>query len=238
MLSPLRRLLLTTAHIKTPSSLHSQSPLLATTTTTTSLSFSSSRFTTTTRLMGSTASGTGFPADSSHQLATFGAGCFWGVEKSFQKKYGADIDTLVGYAGGVPEQPSYKQVCTGQTQHAEVLQVRYDPAKITYENLVDFFFRMHDPTTKNRQGGDAGTQYRSAIFYHNDEQAAIAKKLVADLQHHFGKHTISTTIEPVGTFWNAEDYHQKYLDKNPHGYECPTHFERSWDRIHELFGGQ
>ncbi|KAJ3151620.1 Peptide-methionine (S)-S-oxide reductase [Geranomyces michiganensis] len=187
--------------------------------------------------MGSTASGTGFPADSSHHLATFGAGCFWGVEKSFKKKYGADVDLLVGYAGGVAEQPSYRQVCTGQTQHAEVLQVRYDPAKITYENLVDFFFRMHDPTTKNRQGGDAGTQYRSAILYHNAEQEATAKRMIADLQHHFGKHTISTTVEPVGTFWNAEDYHQKYLDKNPSGYECPTHFERSWDRIHELFGG-
>ncbi|KAI8919982.1 peptide methionine sulfoxide reductase MsrA [Powellomyces hirtus] len=190
--------------------------------------------------MGSTASGTGFPADPTGQynLATFGAGCFWGVEKSFQKKYGKSIETLVGYAGGVADQPSYKQVCTGTTNHAEVLQVKYKESEIPYKDLLDFFYRMHDPTTKNRQGGDTGTQYRSAIFYHSEQQKDAANTSIKDLQHHFGKHTISTTIEPMGTFWNAEDYHQDYLNKNPHGYECPTHFERSWDRIHELYGGQ
>ncbi|KAI8824559.1 peptide methionine sulfoxide reductase MsrA [Fimicolochytrium jonesii] len=194
--------------------------------------------------MGSTASqtpsGTGFPVDptGAYGLATFGAGCFWGVEKSFKKKFGGDVDLLVGYAGGAAEQPTYRQVCSGSTGHAEALQVKYDTKKITYENLLDFFFRMHDPTTKNRQGGDTGTQYRSTILYHTPEQQRLAKDFLANIQHHFGKHTVVTTLEPVGTFWNAEDYHQDYLTGNPHGYECPTHFERSWERIHEIYGGQ
>ncbi|TPX57871.1 hypothetical protein SpCBS45565_g08135 [Spizellomyces sp. 'palustris'] len=192
--------------------------------------------------MGSTSSaGTGFAPDSQgkYDIATFAAGCFWGVEKSFQKKFGQNgIETLVGYAGGSAERPTYKQVCTGTTGHSEALQIKYDPTKLSYEELVDFFFRMHDPTTKNRQGGDVGTQYRSAILYHNEQQEKIAREQVKAVQHHFGSHPVSTTVEPVGTFWNAEDYHQDYLTNNPHGYECPTHFERTWVRIHELYGGQ
>ncbi|KAJ3021868.1 Peptide-methionine (S)-S-oxide reductase [Thoreauomyces humboldtii] len=215
--------------------------------------------------MGSTssaASGTGFAPSETHSLATFGAGCFWGVEHSFKKKFGSDVALLVGYAGGASEQPSYRQVCTGTTNHAEVLQVQFDEKKIRYTDLLDFLFvdpytsfsfyllpmsltqlishsfRMHDPTTKNRQGGDAGTQYRSAIFYSTPEHQKLAEAAVRDLQHHFGTNQISTTIEPLTVFWNAEEYHQKYLDKNPNGYECPTHFERSWDRIHEIFGGK
>ncbi|KAI8823185.1 peptide methionine sulfoxide reductase MsrA [Fimicolochytrium jonesii] len=194
--------------------------------------------------MGLTASqpptGTGFAVDptGAYALATFGAGCFWGVEKSFQKKFGADVELLVGYAGGSAEQPTYKQVCTGSTGHAEVLQVKYDTRKIAYEQLVDFFFRMHDPTTKNRQGGDTGTQYRSCILYHTPTQQQIATHAIEDVQHHFGAHRIVTTVERVGTFWKAEDYHQDYLTVNPEGYECPTHFERSWERVREVYGGK
>ncbi|KAI8922991.1 peptide methionine sulfoxide reductase MsrA [Entophlyctis helioformis] len=166
-------------------------------------------------------------------IATFGAGCFWGVEKSFRRKYAGKglIDTQVGYCGGHKEGVNYREVCSGQTGHAEAIQLTYDPSKVTYEALVDFFYRMHDPTTVNRQGGDTGTQYRSAIFYHDEAQKKAAVAETAAAQTHFGSTKIVTTIEPVGKFWPAEAYHQEYLDKNPHGYECPTHFERSWDKI-------
>ncbi|KAJ3023986.1 Peptide-methionine (S)-S-oxide reductase [Thoreauomyces humboldtii] len=182
-------------------------------------------------------SASGFAPSDTLAVATFGSGCFWGSEKSFQKKFGAKVKTLVGYAGGKSEQPSYQEVCTGNTDHAEVVHIQYDPSEISYAELLDFHFRMHDPTTKNCQGGDKGTQYRSAIFYSTPEQKKLAEAAVHDLQHHFGTHQISTTVEPLTVFWNAEDYHQKYLDKNPNGYECATHFERTWDRIHEVFGG-
>ncbi|KAJ3033118.1 Peptide-methionine (S)-S-oxide reductase [Rhizophlyctis rosea] len=171
------------------------------------------------------------------ELATFGAGCFWGVEKSFKKKFGQKLKRAqVGYAGGHSENPSYRQVCSGSTGHAEALQVEYDPKELDFPTLVDFFYRSHDPTTKDRQGNDRGTQYRSAIFYHNDEQKKLAEEITEKVRPHFGKAGIATTIEPIGKFWTGEDYHQAYLDKNPHGYECATHFERSWDQIDQLYG--
>ncbi|KAJ3298927.1 Peptide-methionine (S)-S-oxide reductase [Borealophlyctis nickersoniae] len=170
------------------------------------------------------------------EVATFGAGCFWGVEKSFKRKFGSKLRTAqVGYAGGNAANPTYRQVCTGQTGHAEVLQVEYDPSELDYPTLIDFFYRSHDPTTKNRQGNDAGTQYRSAIFYHNDQQKEIAEQVTEKVRPYFGKAGIATTIEPVGKFYPAEDYHQAYLEKNPHGYECATHFERTWDRIQNMY---
>jgi len=147
------------------------------------------------------------------ELATFGAGCFWGVEAAFRNVKGVK-DALVGYLGGTLENPTYKDVCTGRTGHAEVVQVEYDPAEVTYEQLLDVFWQNHNPTTLNRQGPDVGTQYRSAIFYHNDEQKRIAQASKAE-QGASGKFSrpIVTEITPASAFYKAEDYHQRYLEK-------------------------
>ncbi|KAK9763005.1 Peptide methionine sulfoxide reductase [Basidiobolus ranarum] len=164
----------------------------------------------------------------STEKATYAAGCFWGVEKVFQKHFKKEgIQTKVGYTGGVVENPGYRQVCNGDTEHAEAIEILFDPSKVTYDTLTEFFYRMHDPTTANRQGPDVGTQYRSAIFYHTPEQKEIAEKVTKEVQEkHFKGQPIATQIIPAEKFYNAEDYHQQYLDKNPHGYECPTHFLR------------
>ena len=131
----------------------------------------------------------------------------------------------VGYAGGHTLTPTYKQVCTGQTGHAEVVQLTFSPSKVSFEDLVDFFYRSHEPFTLNRQGNDVGTQYRSVIFYTSPEQKEIAAKVTERAQKAFGSGLkICTTLEPAGTFYPAEDGHQDYLTKNPHGYECATHF--------------
>ncbi|KAG0243559.1 hypothetical protein B0O80DRAFT_385335 [Mortierella sp. GBAus27b] len=163
------------------------------------------------------------------EKATFAAGCFWGVEKAFQKQYKDEhIKTRVGYTGGMDKYPTYKKVCTGITQHAEALQIEYTPNdKIHYAALVEFFYRMHDPTTLNYQGPDHGTQYRSAIFYHSPEQEEIARKVTAQVQEdHYKNRPIVTQIVPADSWHDAEDYHQKYLEKNPSGYECPSHYLR------------
>ena len=146
-------------------------------------------------------------------LATFGAGCFWGVEEVFRQIPGVK-DTTVGYMGGKTENPTYEEVCTDQTGHAEVVQVEYDPEQVTYEELLEVFWNNHNPTTLNRQGPDVGTQYRSVIFYHTDEQklAAEASKKQLD-QSGKWKDPIVTQIEPASTFWCAEEYHQRYLQK-------------------------
>jgi peptide-methionine (S)-S-oxide reductase len=148
------------------------------------------------------------------EKATFAAGCFWGVESFFREIPGV-VDAVCGYAGGQLDNPSYKDVKTGQTGHAEVVEVSYDPSRLPYEKLVDVFFQNHDPTTLNRQGPDAGTQYRSVIFTHNDEQARIAaeKKIAYDKSGKFRK-PIVTAIERAQTFWRAEEYHQRYFEKN------------------------
>ncbi|MBH8600965.1 peptide-methionine (S)-S-oxide reductase MsrA [Thermoactinomyces sp. CICC 23799] len=146
-------------------------------------------------------------------LATFGAGCFWGVEEVFRQIPGVK-NTTVGYMGGTTENPTYEEVCTDQTGHAEVVQVEYDPEQVTYEELLDVFWNNHNPTTLNRQGPDVGTQYRSVIFYHTEEQkqAAEASKKQLD-QSGKWKDPIVTQIEPASTFWRAEEYHQRYLQK-------------------------
>ena len=144
------------------------------------------------------------------EVATFGAGCFWGVEANFQRIPGV-IDAVSGYAGGHMENPTYRDVCTDTTGHAEVVQVTYDPAKVTYEQLLDAFWKMHDPTQVNRQGPDFGKQYRTAIFFHSPEQEAAAKKSKQALEAS-GK-AIATEITPAGHFWPAEEYHQNYLEK-------------------------
>jgi peptide-methionine (S)-S-oxide reductase len=147
------------------------------------------------------------------EKATFGAGCFWGVESFFREVPGV-TDAVCGYAGGCMNNPTYKDVCSDETGHAEVVEVTFDPAKVSYEKLVDVFFQNHDPTTLNRQGPDEGTQYRSVIFTHGDEQERVAreKKDFYDKSGKF-KRPIVTTIEPAPTFWRAEDYHQRYFEK-------------------------
>ena len=147
------------------------------------------------------------------EKATFGAGCFWGVEAMFRKVPGV-VATAVGYSGGSVDRPTYKQVCTNTTGHAEVVQVQYDPAKVSYEQLLDVFWKNHDPTTLNRQGPDVGIQYRSVIFYHTPEQkaAAVASKQELAKSGKYSK-PIVTQIVPAKTFWRAEEYHQQYLEK-------------------------
>lgn len=144
-------------------------------------------------------------------LATFGAGCFWGVEADFRKLEGVNA-TTAGYLGGSLENPTYEQVCTDRTGHAEVVQVDYDPDKVSYESLLDLFWNMHDPTQLNRQGPDVGTQYRSAIFFHTPEQEIAALKSKAEAQTKI-RRPIVTEITPASTFYPAEDYHQRYLEK-------------------------
>ncbi len=145
--------------------------------------------------------------------ATFGAGCFWGVEETFRNVPGV-IGTAVGYSGGATSNPSYKDVCTGRTGHAEVVQVEFDPAKVSYDQLLNVFFEVHDPTTLNRQGPDIGTQYRSAIYVHDDEQKAQAEAAIQRLaESQRFRRPIVTEIAPATDFWMGEDYHQQYLAK-------------------------
>jgi peptide-methionine (S)-S-oxide reductase len=146
--------------------------------------------------------------------ATFGAGCFWGVESAFREVKGV-TDVAVGYMGGALASPSYKDVCTDRTGHAEAVQVDFDPAQVSYEQLVRVFFEIHDPTTLNRQGPDWGTQYRSVIFFHDAEQEAAARKVMEELDRsgHFPR-KIVTQIAPATEFWRGEEYHQRYFEKH------------------------
>jgi peptide-methionine (S)-S-oxide reductase len=147
------------------------------------------------------------------EKATFGGGCFWGVEAAFRQIPGV-MATTVGYSGGTLANPSYKDVCTDRTGHAEAVEVEYDPDRVSYEKLLDVFWSNHDPTTRNRQGPDIGTQYRSVIFYHTPEQKAAALAAKHKLEHSGRyKKPIVTQILPAATFWRAEDYHQQYLEK-------------------------
>jgi len=152
------------------------------------------------------------------QLATFGGGCFWCTEAEFQKLPG--IKSIVsGYAGGSVEDPTYEQVCSGMTGHAEVIQVEYDPARVSYERLLQVFWFAHDPTTLNRQGADEGTQYRSIILYRTDAEKAAAEKSKAEAQKNF-RSPIVTQIVPFKKFYPAEDYHQNYYNSNPSAGYC------------------
>jgi peptide-methionine (S)-S-oxide reductase len=147
------------------------------------------------------------------EKATFAAGCFWGVESAFRTVDGV-VDTQVGYIGGTTENPSYKEVCSGRTGHAEALEITFDPSVVSYKKLVELFWRVHDPTQVNRQGPDVGTQYRSAIFFHTPEQkqTAEAVKNYLELSKKY-KRPIATEITPAATFWRAEEYHQRYFEK-------------------------
>ena len=147
------------------------------------------------------------------EKATFGAGCFWGVEARFAEIPGV-IDTAVGYEGGDLEHPTYKEVCTDRTGHAEVVDVTFDPSRISFDTLLDAFFAMHDPTQVNRQGPDWGSQYRSVVFARNEDQMGEANAKIAELNATGAyRKPIATKVEPHTTFWKAEEYHQRYLEK-------------------------
>ncbi len=145
------------------------------------------------------------------EIATFGAGCFWHVQEEFDKVPGV-IKTTVGYAGGKTKNPTYEDVCTSKTGHAETVQVEFDPQKISYQDLLKFFFRLHNPTEKNRQGPDIGTQYRSIVFYHNVRQKKLAEETKKEVAKRYDS-PIVTEIVKAGPFYEAEAYHQKYLEK-------------------------
>ncbi|KAN0066572.1 hypothetical protein ACQY0O_000666 [Thecaphora frezii] len=167
------------------------------------------------------------------EYATVASGCFWGTEHIYRKHYGDGkglIDAKVGFIGGLEssKNPTYEEVCTGRTGHAEATQIRFDPSKVSYAELIEFFYRTHDPTQLNRQGNDRGTQYRSAIFAHDDQQLAIAKQVTEEVQKkHFdpkgSKIVTQLEVRNKDDFFPADDYHQKYLINNPNGYHCATH---------------
>lgn len=153
------------------------------------------------------------------EKATFAAGCFWGVEASYLMVPGV-TDVVSGYTGGHVEHPTYEQVCSGTTGHAEAVEISFDLEKVSYETLVKKFFALHDPTQMNRQGPDVGEQYRSVAFYHSLEQKEVAEKVKRELASNYLPKTIATSIEPVGFFWRAEEYHQRYSEKHPGRVVC------------------
>ncbi len=167
--------------------------------------------------------------------ATFGAGCFWCVEAVFQQLKGVK-KVAAGYAGGDVEQPTYRQVCSGNTGHAEVAQISYDPSVISYEELLTVFWHSHNPTTRNRQGADIGTQYRSVIFYHNENQKkqAIASKDETD-ESELWKNSIVTDIEPLENFYKAEADHQDYYENNPQAGYCSMVIAPKLKKLHDQF---
>ena len=148
-----------------------------------------------------------------NEFATLAGGCFWCLEAVFEDVEGV-VDVESGYTGGSSERPSYRQVCEGTTGHAEVVRIEFDSARITYRELLEIFFSIHDPTTLNRQGNDVGTQYRSAIYVHSSEQRSVAEDVIRELQSHL-KHPVVTEVADAGTYWRAEDYHQEYFRNNP-----------------------
>lgn len=173
---------------------------------------------------------------SSSKLITLAAGCFWGVEHLFNKQFHNKglVDIKVGYANGIESltDVNYRKVCLGETNFLEAVQISYEPGQLPLLDILNLFFRMHDPTTVNRQGPDQGTQYRSAIYYQTEEdkQAAIAARDEAQ-KTWYPHHKIVTQIEPLKIWYDAEDYHQEYLIKNPGGYECPSHFIRTLPKV-------
>ena len=158
------------------------------------------------------------------EIATLAGGCFWGMEDLIRKLPGV-LKTEVGYTGGALKNPGYHDVKHGDTGHAESIQIQFDPKQTSFQTILEFFFKMHDPTTEDRQGNDRGTQYRSAIFFHSDEQKATAEAILPIASQKWGKQAV-TEVTPASLFYPAEDYHQDYLEKNPNGYTC--HFLRSW----------
>jgi peptide-methionine (S)-S-oxide reductase len=169
------------------------------------------------------------------EVITLGGGCFWCTEAVFQRLKG--VDTVVsGYMGGVTKNPTYKEICTGTTGHAEVIQVIYDPAVISTVEILEVFFATHDPTTLNRQGADVGTQYRSVVFYHNDEQKKLAEEIIQDLNKAgVYKNPIVTQIAKAEVFYPAEDYHQNYYNLNKNQSYCAFVITPKLDKFQKVF---
>ena len=154
------------------------------------------------------------------EVATLAGGCFWCIEAIFREIDGVE-NVVSGYTGGTTVNPTYEQVCTGKTGHAEAIQISFNPSKISYREILEIFFSVHDPTTLNRQGADVGTQYRSAVFYHNQQQKPVAEELIGELNKaHLWKESIVTQIVPLGTFYPAEDYHREYFSRHPEQAYC------------------
>jgi len=173
------------------------------------------------------------------ETATLAGGCFWCIEAAFEELAGVR-EVTSGYAGGHVENPTYKAVCSGSTGHTEVVQVEYDPDVVAYEDLLEVFFRIHDPTTEDRQGPDVGSQYRSAVFYHDDDQKEAVERFVHTLQQggdfqSYENDEIVTEIAPLDTFWEAEEYHQNYYEKNPNDRYCQFHAEPKVKKVREAF---
>jgi peptide-methionine (S)-S-oxide reductase len=174
--------------------------------------------------------------DPKSAVAVFGGGCFWCTEAVFDELRGVK-SVVSGYAGGSVKNPTYEEVCGGSTGHAEVIKIEFDPSEIAFKDLLTVFFATHDPTTLNRQGNDVGTQYRSAIFYANEEQKREAEAFIKELNDSksFGKPVV-TTLEPLGEFYEAEDYHQKYYANNPYQPYCQYMIPPKLNKLHKQFG--
>ena len=174
--------------------------------------------------------------DPKSAVAVFGGGCFWCTEAVFDELRGVK-SVVSGYAGGSTKNPTYEEVCGGRTGHAEVIKIEFDPDEIAFKDLLTVFFATHDPTTLNRQGNDVGTQYRSAIFYANEEQKREAEAFIKELNDSksFGKPVV-TTLEPLGEFYEAEDYHQKYYANNPYQPYCQYMIPPKLNKLHKQFG--
>ncbi|OAA32336.1 peptide methionine sulfoxide [Moelleriella libera RCEF 2490] len=170
------------------------------------------------------------PIPDGAQRCTVAAGCFWGTEHLYRRHFAGKglLDCHVGYIGGDVSNPSYRAVCGGKTGHAEAAQIVFDPKQVSYRALLEFFYRMHDPTTLNAQGPDTGPQYRSAIYTHDDEQQRVAADVTRQANAQWWHGRVVTEVAPAGRWWTAEQYHQAYLHKNPAGYECPSHYLRSF----------
>ncbi len=173
------------------------------------------------------------------RTATFGGGCFWCTEAAFEEIAGVESVTS-GYAGGDVEDPTYEQVCNGDTGHAEVVQVGYDPDVVSYDELLEVFFAVHDPTTLNKQGPDVGEQYRSAVFYHDESQREATEAFVDELEAAgaYGGDDIVTEISPLETFYEAEAYHQNYYEKNPSQGYCVVNVEPKVKKVREKFASK
>jgi peptide-methionine (S)-S-oxide reductase len=173
---------------------------------------------------------------SKYKKATFGAGCFWCVEAVFQNLDGVE-EVVSGYSGGEIKNPGYMEVCSGRTGHAEVVEITYDPDKISFEELLEVFWRTHDPTTLNKQGADVGTQYRSVIYYHDEEQKHLAEKLksLMDAKEIFDKPVVTET-SPAKEFYKAEEHHQNYFNKNPEAAYCAYVIKPKLEKFKNLFG--
>jgi peptide-methionine (S)-S-oxide reductase len=167
------------------------------------------------------------------ELATFGGGCFWCVEAALKELAGVESVTS-GYAGGDTDDPTYREVCAGTTGHAEVVQVAYDPDVISYEELLEVFFAVHDPTQLNRQGPDVGSQYRSIVLTHDDDQRQLTEAYVEALDEEY-EDSVVTEIEPLDVFYEAEEYHQDYFEKNPNDAYCTFHARPKVEKVREKF---